>query len=61
MSGAWDGTRVLRCVGGPWAGEEHVWTGEDLTVKGWPLGRYAPTPPTNPRHLTWTTVKEADG
>ena len=56
MSGAWDGTRVLRCHGGPWAGQERVWRGESLAVTGWLRGWYVATPAVEPTHLAWTTL-----
>lgn len=61
MSGAWDGTRVLRCAGGPWHREEKLWRGADLEVAGHAGGRYVAWPPPDPVALVWTTPATAGG
>lgn len=56
MSGAWDGTRVLRCERGPWHGQERVWQGQNLEVAGHREGRYVAFPDRDPRVLVWSTT-----
>lgn len=58
-SGSWDGTRVLRCADGPWAGEERLWRGRDLEVRGRPEGRYVAWPARDPRTLVWSIEPRA--
>ena len=54
VSGAWDGTRILRCQDGPWHGEERVWSGEDLEVEGRTDGLYVAWPSRDPNRLIWS-------
>lgn len=58
MSGAWDGSLVLTCRGGPWAGQERVWQGADLEVPGHRAGRYVALPARQPHALVWVTRRE---
>lgn len=52
--------RILRCVGGPWQGQEKPWRGEDLEVEGRTDGRYVPWPSRDPVKLIWSVEPRWD-